>query len=463
VNPRVFREYDIRGVAERDLDDVTVRAIGLALGARIAASERPGPIVVGRDCRVTSPRLFAALTDGLRVRADVIDIGVVPTPLVYFAALGDVPGLAPAAAVMITGSHNPPEDNGFKIMIGRDTLYGAGITALRDEVAALIANAPAELEPPIRSMQSRDMIGTYHEYVATQIKLGERRPKVVVDAGNGSGGPTAVGLYRRLGFDVVPLFCDLDGTFPNHHPDPTQPENVAALIATVKKEKAELGIALDGDADRLGVVDATGRILWGDQLMILFGKAVLAEVPGAKFVGEVKCSQAMYDELEAAGGSAEMWKVGHSLIKVRMKETGAQLAGEMSGHIFFAHRWLGFDDGIYAGARMLELLSRTKRTLAELADELPVMINTPEIRIDCPDDKKFAVVATVAARLAADPAVVSVVTIDGVRAKFEGGWGLLRASNTQPALVMRCEAATAPRLAEIKRAIETHLEAARTA
>jgi len=462
VNPRVFREYDIRGVADRDLDDVTVRAIGLALGARIAASAAPGPIAVGRDCRVTSPRLFAALTDGLRVHAEVIDIGVVPSPLLYFAASGAVPGLSPAAAVVITGSHNPPEDNGFKIMIGRDTLHGSEIAALRDEVAALVAaSAGRELPRQAKPMSSRDVIGTYHEFVATQLRLGDRRMKVVVDAGNGAGGPTAVGLYRRLGFDVVPLFCELDGTFPNHHPDPTLPENVAALIATVKKEKAELGIALDGDADRIGVVDAGGRILWGDQLMILLGKALLAEVPGAKFVGEVKCSQAMYDQLAAAGGEVEMWKVGHSLIKARMKEIGAQLAGEMSGHIFFAHRWLGFDDGIYTGARMLELLSRGKRTLAELADELPVMINTPEIRIDCPDDQKFALVAAVAARLAADPAVAGVVDIDGVRAKFEGGWGLLRASNTQAALVMRCEAATAPRLAEIKQAIEAHLEAAK--
>src|SRR6185436_11992704 len=268
----------------------------------------------------------------------------------------------------------------------------------------------------------------YLDHAETMLRIGARRFRVVVDAGNGAGGPTAVALYRRLGFDVVPLYCDLDGTFPNHHPDPTQPANLADLIAAVAQYRAELGIALDGDADRVGAVDATGRILWGDQLMILLGKAVLAEVPRARFVGEVKCSQAMYDELAAAGGTAEMWKVGHSLIKARMKETGAQLAGEMSGHIFFAHRWLGFDDAIYAGARLLELLSRGERTLAARAAELPVAINTPEIRIDCPDDKKAAVVAAVTARLREDPAVHGVVDVDGVRAKFDGGWGLVRAS-----------------------------------
>ena len=449
MNPRVFREYDIRGVADRDLDDALVRALGIALGAKAG-----GPVVVGRDCRTHSPRLFAALTDGLRVRAEVIDIGVVPTPLVYFAESH----LSPAAAVMITGSHNPAEDNGFKLMLHGETLHGAAIATLRDEVAAVLATSAPH---PVKSIHSRDIIGAYQAHVAGVLKLGNRKPKVVVDAGNGAGGPTAVGLYRRLGFEVVPLYCDLDGTFPHHHPDPTQPENVADLIATVQKEGAELGIALDGDADRLGVVDANGRILWGDQLMILFGKAVLAEVPHAKFVGEVKCSQAMYDELARAGGEVEMWKVGHSLIKARMKETGAQLAGEMSGHMFFAHRWLGFDDGIYAGARMLELLSRGTRTLAELADELPVMINTPELRIDCPDDRKLSIVAEVTRRLREDPRVTGVVDIDGVRAKFEGGWGLVRASNTQPALVMRCEAATAPRLAEIKDILDRHLEAAR--
>ncbi|MEO6772516.1 MAG: phosphomannomutase/phosphoglucomutase [Kofleriaceae bacterium] len=453
MNPRVFREYDIRGVADRDLDDRMVHALGMAIGS--LATDRGGKtVVVGRDCRLTSPRLFAALTDGLRVHAEVIDIGVVPTPVVYFAAQH----LEPAAAVMITGSHNPSEDNGFKIMLGKDTIYGARIAELRDRVAELL---PLDAPHPQHAMHSRDVIGTYVERAIQLLQLGARRPKVVVDAGNGAGGPTAMALYKQLGFDVVPLYCDLDGRFPNHHPDPTQPENVADLIAAVQREGAEVGIALDGDADRLGAVDATGRILWGDQLMILLGKAVLEEVPGATFVGEVKCSQAMYDELANAGGHCEMWKVGHSLIKARMKETGAQLAGEMSGHLFFAHRWLGFDDGIYAGARLLELLSRGPRTLAEHAAELPVMINTPEIRIDCADDQKSRVVTAVTAALRANPEVREVIDIDGVRAKLDGGWGLVRASNTQPALVMRCEATTEARLAEIKALIESSIRAAR--
>jgi phosphomannomutase/phosphoglucomutase len=449
VNPRIFREYDIRGVAERDLDDTTVRAIGIALAARVGG-QKGASVVVGRDPRVHSPRLFAALTDGLRVHADVIDIGVVPTPVLYFAAHH----MEPAAAVMITGSHNPPEDNGFKMLRGTSALHGPDIAALRDEVAAILKSP---LPPPHKALQSRDVSAAYLDRAAGELSLGARRCKVVVDAGNGAGGPTAVSLYRRLGFDVVPLYCELDGRFPNHHPDPTQPENLRDLIAKVAEEGAELGIALDGDADRLGAVDATGRILWGDQLMILLGKALLAEVPGARIVGEVKCSQAMYDQLAAAGGQVEMWKVGHSLIKARMKETGALLAGEMSGHLFFAHRWLGFDDAVYAGARLLEMLSRGERTLTDRAAELPVMINTPEIRIDCPDDRKVATVERVKAALRNDPAVKGVVDIDGVRAVFDGGWALLRASNTQPALVMRCEADTAERLAEIRAKVEALL------
>ena len=457
MNRRCFREYDIRGVADVDLDDETVRAIGMAIGQRAGAKKLEpsgdGIVVVGRDCRVTSPRLFAALTDGIRVHAEVIDIGVVPSPVLYFAAHH----LEPAAAVMITGSHNPAEDNGFKLMLGTETLYGAAIASLRDDVEKLIQEPSPH---PTKPMHSRDMIGTYHQEVMSRIQLGNRKFKVVLDAGNGSGGPTAVGLYKRLGFEVVPLYCDLDGTFPNHHPDPTQPSNLADLIAIVKQENAEVGIALDGDADRIGVVDSTGRILWGDQLLIILGKALLEEVPGAKLVAEVKCSQATFDAIEAAGGKIEMWKVGHSLIKARMKETGALLAGEMSGHIFFAHRWLGFDDGIYAGARLLELLSRSTRTLTERAAELPVAINTPELRVDCPDDHKQAVVASVTTSLRADPQVKSIIDIDGVRANFDGGWGLVRASNTQPVLVMRCEATSEARLAEIRAIIEQHIAVA---
>ena len=449
MNLRIFREYDIRGVADRDLPDAVVRAIGLAIGE--VADAGPGPVVVGRDCRLSSPRIFTALTDGIRVVADVIDIGIVPTPVAYFAQQH----LLAAATVMITGSHNPVEDNGLKIMLGEDTLHGASITALGRRAGELLGQpTPAPLCP----ISDQSVSEAYIARAVAELRLGRRRPKVVVDAGNGAGGPTAVALYTELGFDVEPLYCTFDGRFPHHHPDPTQPENLFELIKAVRITGAEIGIALDGDADRIGVVDATGRILWGDQLMVLLGRAVLDEVPDAKFVAEVKCSQAMYDALP----SCEMWKVGHSLIIERMRQTGAQLAGEMSGHLFFAHRWLGFDDGIYAGARLLELLSRSERTLAELAAELPEAVNTPEIRVDCPDDLKFGVVARATESLTRDPAVQNVVTIDGVRAQFANGWGLVRASNTQAAIVMRCEARDRQTLDKIQRTIEEHIEHARS-
>lgn len=447
MNPHIFREYDIRGHADRDLPNNVVRALGLAL-CELAAG---GSVVVGRDCRLHSPRLFTALTEGLRVFCPVIDIGMVPTPVTYFAQQH----LLPAVTVMITGSHNPAEDNGFKIMQGAETLHGEKIKQLGQRTDALMR---MPVQKPQQPLFSRNVNDAYLTRAATALRLGPRRPRIVVDAGNGAGGPTAMELYTQLGFDVIPLYCDPDGSFPHHHPDPTQPENLADLISTVQYLGAEAGLALDGDADRLGVVDATGRILWGDQLMILLGQAVRAETPDARFVAEVKCSQALYDALP----SCEMWRVGHALIKERMQKTGAMLAGEMSGHLFFKHRWLGFDDGIYAGARVLELLSRSDRTLAELAAELPTTINTPEIRVTCPDEKKFGVIARVTEGLRADPTVLDVITIDGARAKFAGGWGLVRASNTQPALVVRCEACDQSTLSKIQKIIDQHIAKAQT-
>jgi phosphomannomutase/phosphoglucomutase len=446
MNPRVFREYDIRGNADRDLGDGFVEDLGKAIGTHLsrAGARR---ITLGRDCRVHSPRLHAALRKGiLSTGINIIDVGMVATPVLYYSVFHfDSDG-----GIQITGSHNPPEDNGFKILRGKSTIHGHEIQELRRlvEKKDFLSASPGTVE-------ERDINGPYLEMARSRIQLGPRRFKVVVDAGNGMGG-LAVPLIEKLGFDVTALYCEPDGRFPHHHPDPTVEENVADLKKKVAETGAEVGIALDGDADRIGVVDAKGRMVWGDQLMILFARSILDEVPGATFVSEVKCSKALYDEIARAGGRAIMWKVGHSLIKEKMKEDRALLAGEMSGHIFFAHRYFGFDDAIYSAARLVELLSKSDEPLSEHVDTLPKFFNTPEIRHELADEIKFEVVKRIVDKFKKLPGV-QVVDVDGARVTWPNAWALVRASNTQPALVLRFEAETEARLKEVQSFVEGEL------
>ncbi len=440
LSPTIFREYDIRGLVDRDLTEEAVHLVGKALGTRIreAGGRRAA---VGRDARLSGPKFAAQMISALRsTGVDVLDLGIVPTPLTYFAShTAGVDGIC-----MITGSHNPPEYNGLKIGLGAATFHGEEIQAIR-RLAESGKFATGE-----GSVSSHDVVGPYQAHVKENLRLGKRKLKVVVDAGNGTGGVVAVPILEALGVEVVPLFVEMDGRFPNHHPDPTVEENLEHLKAKVKETGADLGVAYDGDADRVGAVDEKGSVLWGDQIMILFSRALLAEVPGAAIVGEVKCSMTLYDDIAKRGGRAIMWKAGHSLIKAKMKEEKALLAGEMSGHIFFGHRWFGFDDGIYSSARLVELLSRTGAPLSALLADVPKTYSTPELRADCPEEKKFEVVRRAQEWFAARH---EAVTVDGVRVVFPDGWGLVRASNTQPLLVLRFEATTEARLREIERLV----------
>jgi phosphomannomutase/phosphoglucomutase len=453
MNPRVFREYDIRGIAERDFPDEVVADLGRAVGAHMMAGGARR-ITLARDCRLSSPRVHATMKRQLLASGlDVVDVGVVHSPGLYFSVFH----LEADGGVMITASHNPAEDNGFKIVVGRSTIHGAEIQSLRQRIENRDFGPAVE---PGRGTD-HDIVSDYVDYVSKNIRLGPRPVKVIVDGGNGTGGITLLPILARLGVKVDALYCEPDGRFPHHHPDPTVPANMADLIHRVQATGAELGIALDGDADRIGAVDGRGRILWGDQLLILFAREILQRKPGATFVSEVKCSQALYDEVARMGGRPIMWKVGHSLIKVKMKEEGAALAGEMSGHMFFADRWFGFDDAVYAACRLVELLSHSSQTLAELYDTLPVFHNTPELRMECPDDIKFEVVRRAVAWFRER---YSVIDVDGARINFQDaagrnvGWGLVRASNTGPVLVTRFEADHPERLAEIRAGVQDRLQ-----
>ncbi len=428
IREHIFREYDIRGTFPDELNRDTVRLLGRAFGAYYAKNNAKR-ISLGRDCRLSSPDISEWLQEGLvESGIDVVNLGVVPTPLVYFSLhMMDVDG-----GVQITGSHNPPEFNGFKICIGKETIYGEEIQKIKRICEA------EDFVSGKGNIEKADIVESYVDYVVKNIKPGPYKRKVVVDGGNGTACEVALNIYAKLGFEVIPLFCEPDGRFPNHHPDPTIPEFLQHLIATVKKERADLGIAFDGDGDRIGVVDNEGDIIWGDQLLIIFSRDLLRKYRGGKIIGEVKCSQVLYDDIEKNGGEPIMWKTGHSLIKNKMKEEKALLAGEMSGHLFFAERYFGYDDAIYAGARLLEILSTRQEAIKEMLSDLPRMVNTPEIRIDCSDEMKFEVVADIAKEFKAEG--YRVIDVDGARVLFDNGWGLIRASNTQPVLVLRFEA-----------------------
>ena len=445
--PTIFREYDIRGASDAELLDPDVAQLGRAFGTylRRHAGRR---ISLGRDNRLSSPRLRDALLRGLVASGcDVIDLGVVPTPVLYYS----VCHLKTDGAVMITGSHNPPEFNGFKTVCGASTIHGAAIQEIRRMIDT------GDLATGEGAQTTADVVTPYVREVSAQFHF-PRRIRVVFDAGNGTGGPVMHRILENLNVDTTEMFFEMDGRFPNHHPDPTMPANLQALIEKVRESKADLGIAFDGDTDRIGAVDDRGAIIWGDQLMIIYGREILTRKPGATFIGEVKCSQLMYDDLKARGGNPIMWKTGHSLIKAKIKETHAELAGEMSGHIFFADRWYGFDDALYSACRLMEIVADSGQPLSHQLADLPATVVTPEIRFDCPDELKFAVVGEAIAVLRARHRTEDV---DGVRVLFPHGWGLVRASNTQPVLVMRFEATTAELLEEYRREIEAVVEAAK--
>lgn len=454
----IFREYDIRGIFNKDYDSEFAGLLARAFAEFVRVrSKRPANnrtrfrIAVGRDVRLSGSELSSLFIENLiREGFDVLDLKQCPTPLVYFSLFEyDVDG-----AVCITGSHNPAEYNGFKICVGKDTLHGSDIQELK-RLSKELQNASTK-SVPRGDISTCNVIADYQKFIAARFQF-NRKLKVVVDAGNACGGLVAPKLLKELGCEVIELFCDIDGRFPNHHPDPTVEENLEHLKKAVLQHKADVGIAYDGDADRIGAVDENGKTIWGDELMVLYSREILARKPGSKIIGEVKCSHRLYQDIAKRGGQPLMWKTGHSLIKSKMKSEKAELAGEMSGHIFFADRYLGYDDAIYASVRLIEILVNSKMPLSNLLSDLPPTVNTPELRVDCPDDVKFKVVAQVKSDLSHR---FKTIDIDGVRIETDRGWGLLRASNTQPVVVMRFEAQTKDELASLRKTVETAFEKA---
>jgi len=449
LDPAIFRAYDIRGVAGKTLTHDVARRIGQAIGARMLDRDLR-EIVVGRDGRLSGPELAGALMDGLRAAGvDVIDVGMVPTPVVYFAAYHFGTG----CAVSVTGSHNPADHNGFKIVIGGETLAEDAIADLHRRIAE--GDLPSD---GLGTWREQDAVGAYISRIAGDVSA-ERRLKVVVDAGNGVAGAVAPRVLEDIGCEVIPLYCDVDGNFPNHHPDPSDPHNLADLIAAVHTIGADLGIAFDGDGDRLGVVTQAGEIIWPDRLLMLFAQDVLARNPGATILYDVKCTGHLRTVIQQAAGVPLMWRTGHSLMKAKMRETGAALAGEMSGHFFFAdnNRWYGFDDGIYAAARLMEIVAGDieERTVTELFESLPKSVSTPELRLPMEEGAQFRFMDAFRASATFDDA--RVVTIDGVRVDWPDGFGLVRASNTSPALIFRFDADTAKTLERIKQSFRQRL------
>ncbi|MEE2959953.1 MAG: phosphomannomutase/phosphoglucomutase [Myxococcota bacterium] len=455
VTKEIFRAYDIRGIVETELTSDFAYHLGRAVGSRLI---RDGgkTIVVGRDCRPSGIQLALRMRDGLTDSGCfVFDIGMVPSPSVYWA----IHHLKADGGVAITGSHNPPEYNGFKLTMLGDSLHGEAIQGLHRMI---------ETEDYIHgegSSEPRDILPAYILEVTDNIHKPSRNLKVVVDAGNGVGGLTAVPVLENLGCKVTGIFCEPDGSFPNHHADPTVEENLEDLKKAVLEYGADIGLAFDGDADRIGVVSASGAVIWGDKLMILLSRALLKEEPGAVIIGEVKCSKLMYDDIKKNGGRPIMWKTGHSFIKAKIKEESAALAGEMSGHIFYKHRYYGFDDATYTAARLVEILGETDQGIDALLSDLPETVSTPELRMDCPESLKFDLVArlTDGYKERAKIEAFKVIDLDGARVEWEDGWGLVRCSNTQPILVLRFEAETEIRLKEIQKDMEAAVEEHRLA